>query len=217
MIDAYKSDEEGRRKAKTFMRVVAHALRNVSHRSEFHLVMLGVEELQEFVYDSGTNDRTRTQAMRNFSSIDLTFVGGDSGLSPWHPRAAFLLAYLNQCVVAGSHLLGDEVAVRMLWHLACVNGRQLHVIDVLNSDGRDRDEHVMALMVPRAYCGSTSVMLDETTGEAFQFGDEELEDEKNVPEKGRIQTVPVRCCNVGVRRRHLTNLPINDGRPPTVF
>jgi hypothetical protein len=262
VIDAFPSNEEGRKKAKTFMvngfslclnadtksicchgcssmkrpayylcalhtymhiythvcapqRMVSAALRSVSSRSEFHLIMLGMEDLQQFIYDPGTNERAKTQALRNFTAVDITFVAGDGGLAPWHPRAALLLAYINQCVVAGANLVGDEVVARMLWHLACVNGRQLLVTDVLNSNGSS-DETASANMMPRAYSGSSSVMVDELSGEAFQFEDGLIDDDTHQGSHNEGERKPktrlLRCCNVGLRRRHETSMPISSGR-----
>jgi hypothetical protein len=217
VIDGFRSDEDGRKKAKTFMRMVFGALRTVSCRSEFHLIMIGMEDLQQFIYDSSSNERARTQAMRNFTSIDITFVAGDSGLTPWHPRASLLLAYINQCVIAGANLVGDEVATRMLWHLACVNGRQILVTDSLNSEGSAEEEAVQAdMMMPRAYSGSCSMMVDELSGEAFQFNEETVRERHSVGHDDfevttRSRTGLLRCCNVGLRKRHETNMPISKG------
>jgi len=203
VIDGYRSDYDGRRKAKSFMRVVLQALRTVDTRAEFHMAMMGMEELQQFIYDPNANAHSQAQALRNFSSTDLTFVGGESDLPPWHPKAALLLAYLNQCVIAGSHVFGDEVATRMVWHLACVCGRQLQVVEALNMEIEDGST-TKATSFPKAYSGSTSVMVDETTGEAFQFGSGDQQDDyqmhgDNSP--GRNRHMPVRVCNVGLRRR----------------
>eukprot|EP00283_Hemiselmis_rufescens_P024021 CAMPEP_0173445900 /NCGR_PEP_ID=MMETSP1357-20121228/35392_1 /TAXON_ID=77926 /ORGANISM="Hemiselmis rufescens, Strain PCC563" /LENGTH=194 /DNA_ID=CAMNT_0014412141 /DNA_START=221 /DNA_END=802 /DNA_ORIENTATION=- len=176
VIDGYRSDYDGRRKAKSFMRVVLQALRTVDTRAEFHLAMMGMEELQQFIYDPNGNVHSQAQALRNFSSTDVTFVGAEGSLSPWHPKAALLLSYLNQCVIARSNVFGDEVAMRMIWHLACVCGRQLHVVEVLNLEKEDGSTS-KATTFPKAYSGSTSVMVDETTGEAFQFGDGAQQDD----------------------------------------
>lgn len=212
VINGFRSDADGLKKCKSFMRVVHTALRGVSTRAEFHLSLVGIQELEQFIYDPKSNDQTKAQALRNFSSTDISFIAGEGDLQPWHPKAALLLAYVNQCVMSGANVFGDEVVMRMVWHLACTCGRQLHVIDALNLELSDGST-AFSQKLPQAYSGSLSVMVDEFTGEAFQFADTthkgEQEHQKHQDDEEcafpdtvpRNKAAPIRVCNVGMRKR----------------
>eukprot|EP00802_Teleaulax_amphioxeia_P012013 Tamp_12051.p1 GENE.Tamp_12051~~Tamp_12051.p1 ORF type:complete len:356 (+),score=63.68 Tamp_12051:49-1068(+) len=245
VIDGFSGSQEGRRKLKDFLRAVARAIKQNNVDTEFHVIVRSLTHLHEFVFDPECDEQGRRQAMRNFSSIDLTFIGGEPFLLPWQTHSARLLAFVNQSVITGARVCGDLVAARALWHLSCTCGRQLQVVDVL--ENTDLPAPIPREHLPKAYAGRNTVMLQEISGEAFQLteqveGQAAREDGKlaghvlphthcevqarpgqvfregtfvdigqhhgkghaakgEVVEVAKKKAVPVRCCNVGMRKR----------------
>jgi hypothetical protein len=217
VIDAFWASPEGRKRFKVFLRTVAWAIKQANDSCDFHVIVRALTELQEFVFDPDADHHTQRQALRNFASIDLTFVGGEPSLLPWHTHSARLVAYLNQCTITGGRVCGDVAAARALWHLACTCGRQIHVVDILeNPDVPAAIEHQQ---LPKAYAGRNTVMLQEVSGEAFQFTEIEEDgkgrDGKHLqngdshtqfrrrPSVGEAKKFAraVRCCNLGMKKR----------------
>jgi hypothetical protein len=158
---------------------VSWSLKQANYETDFHMVVRALTDLHEFTYDPDSSENGQRQALRNFSSIDITFVAGEPWLLPWHAHVARLLAFLNQCIISGGRVCGDLVAARILWHLACTCGRQIQVVDVL--DNADLPAAIPPQHLPKAYAGRTTVMLQEISGEAFQFT-EALEDATDLRE-----------------------------------
>ena len=210
VIDAFLASKDGRHRLKDFLRAVSWAIKQNNHLTGFHILVRSLTQLQEFVFDPDADESGRKQALRNFSSVDMTFIGGEATLLPWQPETARLVAFINQSVIAGSRVCGSVVAARALWHLACTCGRQLHVVDVLQNP--DLPAAIPTQYLPKAFSGRNTVMLQEISGEAFQFSNKEPEDNKRAPRAtqhesshdespAKRRAVAERCLNVGMRKR----------------
>ena len=156
VIDAFLASKDGRHRLKDFLRAVSWAIKQNNHLTGFHILVRSLTQLHEFVFDPDADESGRKQALRNFSSVDITFIGGEATLLPWQPETARLIAFINQSVIAGSRVCGSVVAARVLWHLACTCGRQLHVVDVLQNP--DLPAAIPTQYLSKAFSGRNTVM-----------------------------------------------------------
>nr|CCA16295.1 conserved hypothetical protein [Albugo laibachii Nc14] len=178
LVNAYPSgSKRGQEAFLAFRQYVVTMLRDeitMHDVTSFEIIERSRQELNEFLFEVGTEHSNDPESMTRFDRLDFVFIDGEiSSFLPWAPINRKVTLLTKMCMLTGKCWYGTRVGAALLAYLTSTAGE---LLDVVNSDGKERV--IKGTCVPALKAIDShqldpnhlgKVVLDTKTGDYYAF------------------------------------------------
>lgn len=175
IVDAFSSNQEGRRKYQTFKNSVkqAFSLQKIHNTGDIEFIEVNHETIDSYLFELNSVYLNR-DAEKLFDHLDFVFIDGEANMLPWLPRTKKFLILIRMCKRTNKILFACTFAMQVLVYICATN---FNIDKVIN--GKWRGSQLKEIYnIPKETIQKLSmgdVFLDNATGDIYCYDNKKEE------------------------------------------